>query len=131
MISELRFRSLRLLVTRYTCVYILYVFTGDKFMDQEQSDGALIPKIPWDQKLVDCCLGSLCEEKLFFFNFFFWTTYFTSFPWTPSTFNSDSIWARGDFLLKMGIKLIFPVFSEELLHAAMWLKLPKGWRVGC
>jgi hypothetical protein len=23
----------------------------------------LTPKIPWDQKLVDCCLGSLCEEK--------------------------------------------------------------------
>jgi hypothetical protein len=34
----------------------------------------LTPKIPWDQKLVDCCLGSLCEEKLFFFNFFFWTS---------------------------------------------------------
>jgi hypothetical protein len=23
----------------------------------------LTPKIPWDQKLVDCCLDSLCEEK--------------------------------------------------------------------
>jgi hypothetical protein len=23
----------------------------------------LTPKILWDQKLVDCCLGSLCEEK--------------------------------------------------------------------
>jgi hypothetical protein len=22
----------------------------------------LTPKIPWNQKLVDCCLGSLCEE---------------------------------------------------------------------
>jgi hypothetical protein len=31
----------------------------------------LTPEIPWDQKLVDCCLGSLCEEKYFFFNFFF------------------------------------------------------------
>jgi hypothetical protein len=29
-------------------------------------------------------------------------------------------------LLKTSIKLIFPVFSKELLHAAMWLKLPKG-----
>jgi hypothetical protein len=28
--------------------------------------------------------------------------------------------------VEMGTKLIFPVFSEELLHAAMWLKLPKG-----
>jgi hypothetical protein len=34
----------------------------------------LIPKIPWDQKLVDCCLGSLCEENYFFFYFFFWTS---------------------------------------------------------
>jgi hypothetical protein len=30
------------------------------------------------------------------------------------------------FLLKTGIKSIFPVIFEELLHAAMWLKLPKG-----
>jgi hypothetical protein len=29
-------------------------------------------------------------------------------------------------LLKTGIKLIFPVFSKKLLHAAMWLKLSKG-----
>jgi hypothetical protein len=35
---------------------------------------ALLPKIPWDQKLVDFCLGSLCEEFLFFFNSFFWTS---------------------------------------------------------
>jgi hypothetical protein len=34
----------------------------------------LAPKIPWHQKLVDCCLGSLCEEKNIFFNFFFWTS---------------------------------------------------------
>jgi hypothetical protein len=43
----------------------------------------LTPKIPWDQNLVDCCLGSLCTEKLFFSQFFLlneWTTYFTSFP---------------------------------------------------
>jgi hypothetical protein len=34
----------------------------------------ITPKIPWDQKLVDCYLGSLCEEKYFFFNFLFWTS---------------------------------------------------------
>jgi hypothetical protein len=28
--------------------------------------GVLTPKIPWDQKLVICCLGSLCEEEYFF-----------------------------------------------------------------
>jgi hypothetical protein len=33
-------------------------------------------------------------------------------------------------LLKIGIKFIFPVFSKELLHASMWLKLPKDWRAG-
>jgi hypothetical protein len=26
----------------------------------------------------------------------------------------------------MDINLIFPIFFEELLHAAMWLKLPKA-----
>jgi hypothetical protein len=35
-------------------------------------NGSLTPKIPWDQKLVDRSLGSLCEEKYFFSNFFFW-----------------------------------------------------------
>jgi hypothetical protein len=29
----------------------------------------LIPKIPWEQKLVDCSLGSLCEEKYSIFAF--------------------------------------------------------------
>jgi hypothetical protein len=75
-----------------------------------------------------------CVKNFFiFFHFFLldkWITYFTSFLWTPSTSNSDSVWARGKFLLKTGIKLIFLVLSEELLHAAMWLKLPKGWRIG-
>jgi hypothetical protein len=33
-------------------------------------------------------------------------------------------------LLKKDIKLIFPVFSEELLHAAMWLNCPKAERQG-
>jgi hypothetical protein len=44
--------------------------------------------------------------------------------------NSDFVWARGEVLIKMGFKFIFPVFFEELLQAAMWLKLPKGWRQG-
>jgi hypothetical protein len=35
---------------------------------------SLTPKIPSDQKLLDCRLGSFCEEKFFFFNFFFWTS---------------------------------------------------------
>jgi hypothetical protein len=28
--------------------------------------------------------------------------------------------------VEMGIKLIFLIFPKELLHVAMWLKLPKG-----
>jgi hypothetical protein len=74
--------------------------------------------------------GQLVWRKIYIFLLDEWTTYFTSFPWTPSTPNSDSVWTRGKFLLKTSIKLIFHVFSKELLHAAMWLKLPKGWRVG-
>jgi hypothetical protein len=40
--------------------------------------------------------------------------------------NSDSVCVCGEFLLKTSVKLIFHVFSKEHLHAAMWLKLPKG-----
>jgi hypothetical protein len=66
-------------------------------------------------------------RKIIFFQFFLldeWTTYFTSFSGTPSTPNFDSVWARGEVLLKTGIRFIFHVF-EELLHIAMWLNLPK------
>jgi hypothetical protein len=42
-------------------------------LDLIANDEYLTPKIAWDQKLIVCCLGSLCEEKLFFINFFFWT----------------------------------------------------------
>jgi hypothetical protein len=93
----------------------------------------LTPKIPWDQKLVDCSSGSLCKDVLFFFQFFLlneWTTYFTSFPLTPNMSNSDSVWARGEVLFKMGIRFIFLVSSKELLHATMSLKLPKDWKAG-
>jgi hypothetical protein len=75
--------------------------------------------------------GQLVRRIFIFFHFFLldkWTTYFTSFLWTPSTPNSDSVWACDDFLLKTSIELIFHVFSKELLHATMWLKMLKGWR---
>jgi hypothetical protein len=111
-------------------IYVNWNFYQSKIFSIYFSYYCLTPKIPWDQKLVDCCLGSLCEDFLFSFQFSLfdeWTTYFTSFLWTPSTSNFDSVWARGKFLLKTSIKLIFHEFSKELLHAAMWLKLPKGW----
>jgi hypothetical protein len=60
--------------------------------------------------------GQLVWRKINFFQFFLldkWTTYFRSFPWTPSTPNSDSIWVRGKFLLKTSINLIFHVFFKE------------------
>jgi hypothetical protein len=94
----------------------------------------LTPKILWNQKLIDCYLGSLCEEKIISFQTFLlykWTTYFTSFPGTPSTSNSNFIWVRGKVLFKTGNKFISHVFVEELLYATMWLKLPKGWRAWC
>jgi hypothetical protein len=37
----------------------------------------LTPKIPWDQKLVDCCLGSLCEDFFIFFQFFYFFSIFS------------------------------------------------------
>jgi hypothetical protein len=44
----------------------------------------LTPKIPWDQKLVDCCLGSLCEDFLFYFSIF-------SFGWVNCIFHKLSV----------------------------------------
>jgi hypothetical protein len=75
----------------------------------------LTPKIPWDQKLVDCCLGSLCEDFYFFFNFFFKTSELhisQAFCEHQTRLILISVWARGEFLLKIGIKLIFHVFFE-------------------
>jgi hypothetical protein len=71
--------------------------------------------------------GQLVWRKIYIYFFLEeWTIYFTSLLWIPSTLNSDSIWAHGEFLLKIGIKFIFLVFPKELLHATMLLKLPKA-----
>jgi hypothetical protein len=48
---------------KYTNDTYLIIFHDENYQ--------LIPKIPWDQKLVDCCLGSFCEEFFIFFNFLF------------------------------------------------------------
>jgi hypothetical protein len=88
----------------------------------------ITPKIPWDQETSRLLFGQLVWRKIFFFQFFLldkWTTYFTSFPETPRMSNSDSIWAHGEVLFKMGFKFICLVFSEELWHAAMWLNCPR------
>jgi hypothetical protein len=73
-------------------------------------------------------LGSLLEEKSFFFNFFFWTSelYISqAFQEHQARQIPTPYEARGEFLFKTGFEFIFLVFFEELLYAAMWLKLPK------
>jgi hypothetical protein len=60
--------------------------------------------------------GQLVWRKIIFFQFFLlneWTKYFTSFLWTTSTPNSDSVWARGKFLLKTSIKSFFMYFLKS------------------
>jgi hypothetical protein len=89
----------------------------------------LTPKIPLDQKLVDYCLGSLCEDFFqFFFNFFFCTSelHILQAFQEHQAHPIPTPYEFGEVLFKTGIKFIFHVFSEELLHAALWLKLPKG-----
>ena len=86
----------------------------------------LTPKIPWDQKLVVFCLGSMWEEKCVFFIYLFsldeWTTNFTRFLATPSMSNSDFVWVHGELLFKW----IVSSFSEDHLHAIMWLNYPRA-----
>jgi hypothetical protein len=69
------------------------------------------------------------EETFYFFNFFFWTReiHILQVFWKHQACSILTPYKpRGEVLFKMGFKFIFPVFYEELLHAAMWLKLPKG-----
>ena len=87
----------------------------------------LTSKIPWDQNLVDCCLGSLCEENFFFSIFSFRRVNYIFCNLSVNTKHAQFRLRMNSWriLLKMGIKLILTVFSKELLHAAMWLKLPQ------
>jgi hypothetical protein len=55
-------------------------------------------------------------RKIIFFQFFLldeWTTYFTSLLWTPSTSNSDSVWARGKFCWKWVLSSFFLYFLRS------------------
>ena len=93
----------------------------------------LSPKTPWDQ-IIGCLLfGHPVRRKMFFFNFFWdkWSTYLTSSLATPCKSNSNFVWACDEFLNKIGWKFSFPILFEELLHVAIWLNLPRGWREGC
>jgi hypothetical protein len=79
-----------------------------KVSEERRNWRRIIPKIPWYQKLVDCNLGSLYEGK----NLDKWTTYFTSFPGTPNTSNSNSVCARGKVLFEMDFMFNFLVSYE-------------------
>jgi hypothetical protein len=48
-------------------------------------------------------------------NYFFFTH-------ATQKLQSTNFWSQGI----LGVKFIFHVFFEELLHATMWLKLPMG-----
>jgi hypothetical protein len=79
----------------------------------------LRPKTGW------LLFGQLVRRKIIFFQFFLldeWIAYFTSFPWTPSTFNSDSVWARAEFLLKQVLSSFFLYFLRSSYQAAQGLK---------
>jgi hypothetical protein len=75
----------------------------------------LIPKIPWDQKLVDCCLGSLCEEFFFFSIFPFRQVNYIFHKLSVNTKHVQFrlYMSRGEFLLKTSIKLIFMYFLRS------------------
>ena len=54
--------------------------------------------------------GQLVWRKVIFFSFFLldkWTTYFISFLWKPSTFDSIFVWAHGEGLFKTGFSPFF------------------------
>jgi hypothetical protein len=89
----------------------------------------LTPKIPWDQNW-SIAVRAVCVKKNNFFSIF-------PFRWVNYIFHKLSVNTKhAQFRLRMspwlkiGIKLIFHIFSKDLLHAAMWLKLPKGWKAG-
>jgi hypothetical protein len=65
--------------------------------------------------------GQQVKRFLFlFWNFFLykWTAFFTSVLATPNMPNSNSKWARGEFLLKTNCKSSFFVYFKKLLDAA-------------
>jgi hypothetical protein len=82
--------------------------------------------------MVNCSLGSLCIEIFFFSIFFFGRVnyIFHKFSGNTKHIQFRLIWACGEVLFTTGFKFIFSKFSKELLYATMWLKLPKGLRVG-
>jgi hypothetical protein len=72
-------------------------------------------------KMNKCLTPKIPSVRIYFILFYFfvffqfslldeWTTYFTSFPGTPSMSNSDYVWVHGEFLFKIGIKFIFLIY---------------------
>jgi hypothetical protein len=86
----------------------------------------LIPKNPWDQKLVDCSLElwAACMKKsnlYFYFYFDKWTTYFTSFPGIPSTSNLTLYEPMVKFCSKQVLRSFFLYFlSRSYMQSCGW-----------
>jgi hypothetical protein len=68
----------------------------------------------WHQKLVDCSLGSLCEEffLIFFFNYFFWNMNYI-FREHQARQNSDSVWVHGEVCPKLVLSSFFLYFLRN------------------
>jgi hypothetical protein len=65
------------------------------------------------------------------FHFYVKSMSFTSFPTTPRTPNYDFVWVGNNSMFETSCKFDFLVIFEELPDAFMWLKFPRGWRIGC
>jgi hypothetical protein len=101
----------------------------------QENKFVLIPKIPWDQKLANKVVWAECEKIFYFFSIisfgqvnYIFHKLFGNTKHVQFRLHISPWWI---FWFKMGCKFIFLVFTEELQHVAMLLKLPKDWRVGC
>jgi hypothetical protein len=98
-------------------------------------DWSLTCKIPWDQKLVDCCLDNLCKEKLLFFNFFFWMSKLHT-PFVPNYLSlSKKVnvpnYVAG-FTIDQTIKIFFEILTICMERDATnwpWLQIPANFDV--
>jgi hypothetical protein len=107
------------------------------FCSKETFLGAFVvfnPKNSLRLKNWSIAVWAACMKKNKFFSFYFSKRVNYIFYKLSANTKHVQFWLRMslcDFLFEMGIKFIFPVLFEELSHAAMWPKLPKGWRAGC
>jgi hypothetical protein len=78
--------------------------------------GALTPKIPYNQKLVDFSLGTLCDE-FYFFNFSFWTSELY-IPWAFWEHQAHSIPTPYEHVVKFCWKWVLSSFFLYFLKSS-------------